>query len=91
MSTCHPSLSAVHIVGFAFQITTHAVLTCCIHVMVRAWLAAIFRHVFGANQVPMGVAVTATVFFLPPSACVVVDQCFGVVHRLYKIFDLLIF
>ena len=73
MSTSRPILSGVHIVGFAFQVTTHGVLTCCVPVMVGAWLAAIFRGVFGANQVPMGVAVTATVFFLPASASVVGD------------------
>ena len=59
--------------------------------MVGAWLAAIFRGVFGANQVPMGVAVTATVFFLPMSTSVVVDHCFVVVHRSHKVFDLSIF
>ena len=91
MITSHPSLSGVDIVRFAFQVTTHGVFTCCFPVMVGTWLVAIFRGVFGANQVPMGVAVTATVFLLPVSASVAVDRCFGVVHSLDEVFYLSIF
>ena len=89
--TCRPSLSGVHIVGFAFHVATQWVLPCCIPVVVGAWLAACVRVVFGVNQVPMGVAVTATVFLLPTSTFVAVVHRFVVVHRFYKVFDLSIF
>ena len=91
MITSCPGLSGFDIVGFAFQVTTHEIFMCCFPVMVGTWLAAIFRGMFGANQVPMGVAVTAAVFFLPALASFAGDWCFGVVHSLDEVFYLSIF
>ena len=77
--------------GLPSMLPPNGFLPCCIPVVVGAWLAACVRVVFGVNQVPMGVAVTATVFLLPTSTFVAVVHRFVVVHRFYKVFDLSIF
>ena len=88
LPTCHPCLSGVASVGFSFRVASHGVLSCCISVVVGAWLSAGFRVVFWANQVPMGVAVTATVFVFPLCTSGVVSHCFIAVHCFYKVFNL---
>ena len=87
--TCRPSFSGVASVGLFFHVATHWVLSCCVAVVVRAWLTASFRVVFLANEVPMGVAVTAAVFLFPTCTFVVAAHAFIAVYCFYEDFDLI--
>ena len=64
LPTCHPCLSGGS-VWFSVHVASHGVLSCCILVVVGAWLSAGCRVVLWADQVPMSVAVTAAVFLFP--------------------------
>ena len=88
--TCHPCLSGIRSFGFSFHVASHGVLSCCISVVVGSWLSARFRGVFWANQVPMGVAVTAAVLLFPPCVSGAAARCFVAAHCFYEVFDLFI-
>ena len=75
----------VEVTGF---LSSHGVLSCCILIVVGAWLSAGFRVVFWAHEVPMGVAVTPAVILHPPCTSGVVSHCFIAVHCFYKVFNL---